>query len=687
MSDEYRSSNATSKTKLCASKSDLNYYDGTTSRNTLLHSYLSEIQAQFQISIPTIISFFLYKIPWLVSLHFAGTLGPENLAAAALATTFCNVTGMSASVGLSSALSTLTGQSRGSLIKDNRDGDDDDHNIYFDAGDGVCLLERGGDGISVDSDNNDNDDVFSDNVQVRGSDMRGLGLGPEFYLISESSSSECSEQCNNSHHKGYNTITDDHLSLTTGESLGEDEHHHRQQQPRKYDRKLSNISYDSVKEVPHAHPPLQPLVYLYRGILIQMLIVLPVGIYWLYGIGPLLLALGQKEELAEITENYLRILTPGLWAYSINWTVYYWLQCIDMADVPAYAAFIGCAFHVPFNILFVHKLGFGISGVAMATVTFQLIQPFCMFIYIFHTSHGIRRVLLGTGATNVGITNLGTHSELLYAATSSLSGILQYLALALPGMVAISEWWASEIAILLAGRLHPNPSYALAGMSIYQSINSFCFMFPCGFGAAASTRIGTALGRDYPRGARLACRVGIASATCCSAILGCIIYFTPHVAIPSFFTEDEDVLSVTVTTLPYLAIYVFADGISATLGGVVKGCGRQTILMPIVLFAYWVVGLPVGYYLTFVRNGGNTMCTIENNDGEDYSPFGCGVVGLVIGLTSGTWVHCILLALTVYISVDWSVEAERAQERLALEMELLVRRDDSDKDGDKNDNN
>jgi len=634
-------------------------------------------------------------------------------------------------------------------MKDNCDGDDNDHNIYFDVDDGVCL-EKGEDGISVDSDNNDND-----NVKVRGNGSQELGLGSAFRI--SATSSDYSEQYNNSNPKGYGTITDDHLSLTTGESFGEDEHHHRQQQCRKYDKKVynisittgesfgedehhhrqqqcrkydkkvynisittgesfgedehhhrqqqcrkydkrvsnisittgesfgedvhhhrqqqcrkydkrvSNISYDSVKEDSHARPQLQPLVYLYRGILIQMVIVLPVGGYWLYGTEPMLLALGQEEELAKITENYLRILTLGLWAYSINWTVSCWLQCIDMANVQAYAAFIGCALHIPFNILFVHKLGFGISGVAMATVAFQLIQPICVFLYIFHTSHGIRRVLLGTGATYVGISNLGSHCELLHAATSSLSGILQYLALALPGMVAISEWWASEIAILLAGRLHPNPAYTLAGMSIYQSINTFCFMIPCGIGTAASTRIGIALGRNYPRGAMLACRVGIASAACCSAILGCILFFTPHETFPSFFTEDEDVTSVTAMTLPFLAIYVFADGISATLGGVVKGCGRQAILMPIVLFAYWVVGLPLGYYLTFVRNGGQSMCNIDYDGEGDHSLFGCGVVGLVIGLTSGTWVHCILLALTVYISVDWSEEAVRAEERLVLE--------------------
>ena len=43
-------------------------------------------------------------------------LGSDALAAAALATTLCNVTGMSFAVGLSFGLSTLTGQAKGDLM-------------------------------------------------------------------------------------------------------------------------------------------------------------------------------------------------------------------------------------------------------------------------------------------------------------------------------------------------------------------------------------------------------------------------------------------------------------------------------------------------------------------------------------------------------------------------------------------
>ena len=84
-------------------------------------SFLSELRTQLRTSIPSILCMLLYKVPWLISLSFVGSIGSKELAAAALATTLCNVTGMSLSVGLSSAITTLTGQARGELISRGED--------------------------------------------------------------------------------------------------------------------------------------------------------------------------------------------------------------------------------------------------------------------------------------------------------------------------------------------------------------------------------------------------------------------------------------------------------------------------------------------------------------------------------------------------------------------------------------
>ena len=337
-----------------------------------------------------------------------------------------------------------------------------------------------------------------------------------------------------------------------------------------------------------------------------------------------------------------------------------WLQAMEMADVPAWAAMAGAILHVPFNLLFIHVIELGWLGVGVATTLFQLIQPIVMFTYVKGTTNGRSRLLEQVGAKGIGRTHLSFWRE-AYSAVASPSGICQYLQLALPGIVAISEWWASEISIFLSGRLHPQPDVALGAMAVYQSLNTTCFMFPVGMSVGGSARISSALGGGNIPGAREASQVCVSGAAVLSASLGCMLYLTPHTTFPSLFTSDADLIEMTTLTIPLLSLYVFADGQQVALNAIIKGCGRQCALIPIILVAYWVIALPLAWYFSFATSGASTDC-----DGRAL----CGVVGLVAGMTIGTWVHFLLLAIYIGCMIDWPLEAKLAKERLSIEKEL-----------------
>ncbi|CAJ1940579.1 unnamed protein product [Cylindrotheca closterium] len=478
------------------------------------------------------------KIPWIISIRFVSGLGSHELAAAALSTTLCNVTGLSFSVGLSAALTTLTGQAKGEL---------------------------------------------------------------------------CS--------------------------------------------RFKNRDSESATTTPISVEPLTPLIFLFRGLIIQLAIVIPIGVWWLFGTERMLLALGQEHEVASMTDRYLKILAPGLWSYSVSWTLTAWVQAINsggenLAIIPAKAAVLGLVFHVPFNWFFVNYMNMGYLGCAVATVCFQTIQPAYILYRLFGTKSARARVLVAMGVLDG--TGISWKQE-LHLAVSSFQGFIQYGSLALPGIVVISEWWASEISIFLSGRLEPFPEVALGAMTIYQSINTFCFMFPVAFSVSASTRVANLLGRGFPIEAKFAGKNSIACAACASFGIGFALMIIPHGFFPALFAPNErDVTKETSKTIPLLAAYVFADGVQVAINGIVKGTGRQWVTVPIVLIAYWVVGVPLAYYLAFVRNDG-TLC-------ED--SYFCGVRGLVFGMTIGTWIHMILLAIAVWFTTDWHNEAVKAKHRV-----------------------
>ena len=216
-------------------------------QSSSLSSFLQEFKTQSNIAIPTTIGLIFYKLPWMISLHFVGAIGAKELAAAALATSLCNVTGMSLSVGLSSAITTLAGQARGHLLK--------------------LGLER------------------------RSPKMKRKRKSDLTYVdISE-------EKKNNSDlrrfYESENTplIKDDDLEIANDE-FGID---------------YNGDHYGDIHEaLEEDESSLLPLVFLYRGLIIQLGIVIPIGLWWISGIEPMLLYLGQSVELSKMTSAYLR---------------------------------------------------------------------------------------------------------------------------------------------------------------------------------------------------------------------------------------------------------------------------------------------------------------------------------------------------------------------------------------------
>ena len=315
----------------------------TRKRETWTFKVQREIKEQSKTFIPALQSMILSKIPWFITLRILGEMddgsefGAEDedtnndgikLAAAALATTLCNVTGMSLCVGFSFALSTLAGQAKGEMTSRAASN-------------------------------------------VRGSVKR------------MSSSCKGSESTINT-----------------------------------------------------------PVVFLLRGLMIQIILVLPVGIWWLFGIENFLISLGQTPELATHAATYLKILAPSLWVYSIQWTTTSWCHSIGMADVPAKASLLGLILHIPFNFLFCYILGMGYLGCAYATIMFQAVQCTYIVSYLFLYPKGRKRVLESTGGSAVGQTKLTLVKELRIAG-GSIRGFCNYLGLALPGIVIISEWWGT----------------------------------------------------------------------------------------------------------------------------------------------------------------------------------------------------------------------------------------------------
>lgn len=147
----------------------------------------------------------------------------------------------------------------------------------------------------------------------------------------------------------------------------------------------------------------------------------------------------------------------------------------------------------------------------------------------------------------------------------------------------------------LIGTLGPLP---LAGHEIALNCASITFMVPFAISAAASVRVGQAIGRREPRQAAAAGWTAILLGAACMLTSATVMGFFPH-TIAHGFTAAPAVIAAAVPLLMVAAAFQFFDGLQITATGALRGVGNTHAGLIVHLLGYWIVGLPVGMLLCY----------------------------------------------------------------------------------------
>jgi len=116
-----------------------------------------------------------------------------------------------------------------------------------------------------------------------------------------------------------------------------------------------------------------------------------------------------------------------------------------------------------------------------------------------------------------------------------------------------------------------------------------------------------------------------------------------HSWIGRLFTADVHVVAQVASLAGVAALFQFADGAQAAIGGILRGLGRQRTVAALNLAGFWLIGLPVGASLTFGAH--------------------LGVVGLWWGLATGLTAVAIV-GVPLLARIDWDAEAKAALARV-----------------------
>ena len=193
-------------------------------------------------------------------------------------------------------------------------------------------------------------------------------------------------------------------------------------------------------------------------------------------------------------------------------------------------------------------------------------------------------------------------------------------------LLEVGAW---NLATFSAGYLTP---VALATHQIVLNYASITFMVPLGISAAAAVAVGHAVGAGDAARARRAGWLALALGTG-FMLLAAVTYLVWPRPLIELYTHDARVLAVGPGLLGIVAAFEVFDGIQSVSTGALRGLGETRVPMMANLVGYWVLGLPLGFFLCF--------------------GLGLGIYGLWIGLTVA------LVVIAVAVLARWQRDAAR----------------------------
>jgi MATE family multidrug resistance protein len=316
---------------------------------------------------------------------------------------------------------------------------------------------------------------------------------------------------------------------------------------------------------------------IYLSIALTPLLAAPV---WL--LPRLLAGMNIEPVMFDLSMQYSKVLAYGLFPLLLYFAVRRCLQAMNMVRIVAFALVSANIINVVGNWVLIYghwgAPAMGVVGSGWSTAIARTYMAAVLVGYLLWYDHHHRTDLL---KTPVDI---------------DLPRIRRLITLGLPAAFQFTlESGIFALVTALIARLGPVP---LASHQIALNTVAFTYMVPLGISSAAAVRVGQAIGRKEPVAAGeagyTAIFLGAAFMTAASAAI--IIFQRP---LARMYTPDESVIHATAYLLAAGAAFQLFDGIQTVATGALRGAGDTRTPMLCHLIAYWIIGLPLGYYLCF----------------------------------------------------------------------------------------
>jgi len=297
---------------------------------------------------------------------------------------------------------------------------------------------------------------------------------------------------------------------------------------------------------------------------------------------PFLVYLNQPVEVLKEAKPFLQLISfsmiPTLWAQSFK----NFSEAMGQARNPMIIFLLGLPLNAFLNWLLIFGNwglpAMGLEGAGWATL--------------------ITRILIAVGISVLVLRSVKMELQIprQWLAKLSKTRAVQLLKVGVPsGFQSLFEVGAFSCAAIMMGWIGTT---ALAAHQIAINLASLTFMVPLGVSFAVAIRVSNAIGAGDHLAAR---RIGVSSLMLVFfvGVLFTLMFILGRNVIPLLYIDDPKVLEMAAILFIWAGCFQIFDGLQTVSVGALRGILDIRFPTIATFTAYWVLSLPLGYFLAF----------------------------------------------------------------------------------------
>lgn len=292
---------------------------------------------------------------------------------------------------------------------------------------------------------------------------------------------------------------------------------------------------------------------------------------------PMIDMLHFEAKLVPDIKEYMFISAFATVGMYMNAALKEYLQAFEIVVFPNLVTVFCVFLNLVLNTVLVFGFGpipsLGVVGLAMASLIVRWVMGLALYFYC----------LFKMNTRNF-------HDKSYYKSIMKIG-----LPISLAVMV---EFVAFNSIAIIMGRVEG--IYAGA-QNLVCTLTSISFMVPLAISNAIAVKVGFANGAHNIKDLKKYAFVGIVMAVGFMACSSVVFATFPNFLV-ELFTKDRALVEICVPIIYILSMFQVFDGLQVALGGVFKGIKQTNIVLIANLIGYWIIYLPLGYYLAFSKD-------------------------------------------------------------------------------------